>query len=286
MPSHILVNGLGLTYKGTIGISIATLPDVCKTPSPGGPIPIPYPNFADQGSLDKGTKSVKAKGKMIAIKESEYSMSSGDEPGNIGGVTSNTFKKETSWITYSFDVKIDGSNACRHTDKKFHNHKNTVNLAGGQDPTSAQQKKQNKGCQCKKGTSAANRNKVNESTDGKKPRCAKCGKTATESSALRIRGLISKLKSTKDPIKKKEMQQSIKHWKKRNRLEADHKYPSSKIKKLSKFKKLESDDLDAARKVMHDQTNMRGLCKSCNGSLQDKSKFQGSNVIAKINAAL
>ena len=135
MATHILVNGLGLTRNGTIGASIATLPDVCKTPSPGGPIPLPYPNFADQGSLDKGTTSVTAKGSMIAIKGSEYSLSSGDEPGTVGGVTSNTFKKETAWISYSFDVKMDGANACRHTDKKFHNHKNTVDLAGNLDPT-------------------------------------------------------------------------------------------------------------------------------------------------------
>ena len=134
MPSHIVVNSLGLTYKGTVGLSTATLPDVCKTPSPGGPIPIPYPNIAEQGSLDKGTTTVKAKGSMIAIKGSEYGMSSGDEPGTAGGVTSNTFKKETSWITYSFDVKLDGQNACRHTDKKFHNHKNAADLAGNVDP--------------------------------------------------------------------------------------------------------------------------------------------------------
>lgn len=126
MPSHITVNSLGLTYKSTVGVSTATLPDVCKTPTPGGPVPIPYPNFADHSSLDKGTTTVKAKGKMIAIKGSEYSMSFGDEPGTVGGVTSNTFKKETAWITYSFDVKMDGQNACRHTDKKFHNHKNTI----------------------------------------------------------------------------------------------------------------------------------------------------------------
>jgi uncharacterized Zn-binding protein involved in type VI secretion len=137
MPTHILVNSLGLTYKTTIGISIATLPDVCKTPSPGGPVPVPYPNFANQSTLRKGTKTVKAKGKMIAIKGSEYSISFGDEPGVLGGVKSSTFKKETSWITYSFDVKMDGKNACRHTDKKFHNHKNTVDLAGNQDPALA-----------------------------------------------------------------------------------------------------------------------------------------------------
>jgi len=135
MPSHITVNSLGLTYKSTIGLSTATIPDVCKTPTPGGPVPLPYPNIANQGTLDKGTTTVKSKGNMIAIKGSEYSMSTGDEPGTVGGVTSNTFKKETAWITYSFDVKMDGQNACRHTDKKFHNHKNTVDLAGDMDPT-------------------------------------------------------------------------------------------------------------------------------------------------------
>lgn len=134
MPTHILVNKLGLTYKSTIGISKATLPDVCKTPTPGGPVPVPYPNFANQSSLRKGTKTVKAKNNMIAVKGSEYGMSFGDEAGTVGGVKSSTFKKETSWITYSFDVKMEGKNACRHTDKKFHNHKNTVNLGGNTDP--------------------------------------------------------------------------------------------------------------------------------------------------------
>jgi len=134
MPSHILVNGLGLTYKGTIGISMATIPDVCKTPSPAGPVPIPYPNIATQSSLKGGTTTVKAKGKMIAVKGSQYSRSNGDEAGTAGGVKSSVNMKATDWITYSFDVKIDGKNACRHTDKKFHNNKNTVDLAGQMDP--------------------------------------------------------------------------------------------------------------------------------------------------------
>ena len=134
MPSHILVNGLGLTYKGTIGISTATMPDVCKTPSPGGPVPLPYPNIANQSSLRNGTTTVKAKGKMIAIKRSQYGRSNGDEPGTVGGVKSNVNMQATDWITYSFDVKMDGENACRHTDQKFHNNQNTVDLNGNFDP--------------------------------------------------------------------------------------------------------------------------------------------------------
>jgi hypothetical protein len=134
MPTNISVDGLGLTYKGSVGISNATIPDVCKTPSPGGPIPVPYPNVARQSSLQNGTTTVKAHGQMIAVKGSQYGRSNGDEAGTAGGVKSGVNMKATDWITYSFDVKMDGQNACRHTDKKFHNNQNTVDLAGNMDP--------------------------------------------------------------------------------------------------------------------------------------------------------
>lgn len=133
MPVTIKVNGAAnsLVHKGSNGISVATIPDVCKTPSPGGPVPIPYPNISQSITLAKGTTTVKADGgMMIAIKGSEFSLSNGDNPGVAGGVKSNTFMKESTWILYSFDVKMDGKNACRLTDKKFQNHENTVDLAG------------------------------------------------------------------------------------------------------------------------------------------------------------
>jgi hypothetical protein len=133
MPVTVKVNGTAnsLVHKGSNGISTATLPDVCKTPSPGGPVPVPYPNISQSISLAKGTTTVKADGgMMIAIKGSEFSLSNGDNAGVAGGVKSSTFMKESTWILYSFDVKIDGKNACRLTDKKFQNHENTVDLAG------------------------------------------------------------------------------------------------------------------------------------------------------------
>src|SRR6185436_6326328 len=131
MAVTINVNGLTLCHKGSNGISTATIPDVCKTPSPGGPVPIPYPNISQSATLDKGTTTVKADGgMMIAIKGSEFSFSNGDEAGIAGGVKSSTFMKESTWILYSFDVKMDGQNACRLTDKKFQNHENTADLAG------------------------------------------------------------------------------------------------------------------------------------------------------------
>ena len=70
---------------------------------------------------------------MVAIKGSEYSRSNGDEAGTAGGVTQHEHEGD-KLDRCSFDVKMDGQNACRHTDKKFHNHKNTVDLAGNADP--------------------------------------------------------------------------------------------------------------------------------------------------------
>lgn len=137
MPVTVKVNGTAnsLVHKGSNGVSMATVPDVCKTPSPGGPVPLPYPNVSQSATLAKGTTTVKADGKMIAIKGSEFSMSNGDNAGTLGGVKSSTFMKESTWISYSFDVKMEGKNACRLTDKKFQNHGNTVDLAGTvQDP--------------------------------------------------------------------------------------------------------------------------------------------------------
>jgi len=133
MPVTIKVNGSmnSLVHKGSNHISMATVPDVCKTPTPGGPVPMPYPNVSMSSTLAKGTTTVKADGgMMIAIKGSEFSMSNGDQPGTVGGVKSNTFIKESTWILYSFDVKMDGEGACRLSDKKFQNHENTADLGG------------------------------------------------------------------------------------------------------------------------------------------------------------
>src|SRR3989442_6002855 len=58
----ININGLTLCHKGSDGISTATLPDVCKTPSPGGPVPVPYSNVARSSDLAKGTTTVQADG--------------------------------------------------------------------------------------------------------------------------------------------------------------------------------------------------------------------------------
>jgi hypothetical protein len=129
MTVTININNLSLCHQGSSGVATATLPDVCKTPP--GPVPVPYPNIAFSKHLKKGTKTIKVEGgKMAAHKGSEFSRSTGDEPGIAKGIKSNTQMKEASWLTYSFDVKLEGKNACRLTDKMLMNHGNTVCLAG------------------------------------------------------------------------------------------------------------------------------------------------------------
>lgn len=132
MPVTIKINGVTntLVHKMSTGISTATIPDVCKTPSPGGPVPVPYPNVAQSITLSDGTTTVKGDKMMAAIKGSKFALSNGDNAGVAGGVKSSVFMKEATWILYSFDVKLNGKNACRLTDKMFHNAENAANLGG------------------------------------------------------------------------------------------------------------------------------------------------------------
>jgi Domain of unknown function (DUF4150) len=134
MSVTIKVNGTSnsLVHKGSNHFARNTPPDVCKTPSPGGPVPIPYPVImSTSGDLADGSTTVKVDGgNSAATKGSNFSRCNGDEAGTAGGVVSSTNMKEATWITYSFDVKIEGQNACRLTDKMKMNHGNTVCMVG------------------------------------------------------------------------------------------------------------------------------------------------------------
>ena len=63
---------------------------------------------------------------MATIKGCNYSTSTGDEAGSAGGVVSSKTKGKAEFILYSFDVKIEGKNACRMGDTMTHNDKNAV----------------------------------------------------------------------------------------------------------------------------------------------------------------
>ena len=125
MGQTTFANSRGIAHKGSGGMSIA-FPDVCKTPSPAGPVPIPYPNIAMASDTSDGPTKVKTDGEMPMTKGAKYSKSSGDEAGTAGGVVSSVNMKEAEFMMYSFDVKFEGKNVCRLGDPLFHNKKNIV----------------------------------------------------------------------------------------------------------------------------------------------------------------
>jgi hypothetical protein len=125
MPCTVFVNGRGVVHQGSGGMS-TVLPDVCQTPSPAGPVPIPYPNIGQAANTSGGPSTVTTDGSMPMTKDAKYSMSSGDEAGSAGGVMSGCIKGEAEFMMYSFDVKFDGKNVCRLGDPLFHNKKNTM----------------------------------------------------------------------------------------------------------------------------------------------------------------
>lgn len=125
MGSNVFANMMGIAHKES-GDSSTVFPDVCKTPTPGGPVPIPYPNTAMSADLANGSTTVKIQGQSAAVKGCNYSTSTGDEAGSAGGVVSGKTKGKAEFILYSFDVKIEGKNACRNGDLMTHNDKNAM----------------------------------------------------------------------------------------------------------------------------------------------------------------
>ena len=124
MPVTVGVNFLSVVHKDSNGVTIA-FPDVCKTPTPAGPIPIPYPNIAKSSDTSDGSTSVDMDGNPICLKNSNFMVSTGDEAGSALGVASNKIKGKAEFVNYSFDVMVEGKNVARAFDLMLHNDKNT-----------------------------------------------------------------------------------------------------------------------------------------------------------------
>lgn len=108
-------------------------PDVCKTPSPAGPVPIPYPNIAMcmQASGGSCSSKVKILNKKTITTKTTISMSSGDEPGVAGGVISSKFKGPAKYKKGSSKVKAEGSPIAHLTSMVGLNGGNNANFPAG-----------------------------------------------------------------------------------------------------------------------------------------------------------
>jgi len=108
------------------GGQAAAFPDVCKTPSPAGPVPIPYPNMAMVAQASKTAKKVKITGKPACTIKSEVPRSMGDEAGMPGGVVSSVNMGKLEWIKGSAKVKFEGKKAVYAGGPTKHNKGNAV----------------------------------------------------------------------------------------------------------------------------------------------------------------
>lgn len=86
-------------------------PDTCKTPSPGGPVPVPYPNTAMLNQANGGTCSSKVKilNQPVVTKATEVPRTSGDEAGTAGGVVSGQNMGPAGFKMGVATVKVEGN---------------------------------------------------------------------------------------------------------------------------------------------------------------------------------
>jgi hypothetical protein len=132
---------LALTVKGGLAQSLA--PDVCKVPTPTGPIPTPLVNLFQLNTANPSSASQKVfiDGAMALTAQSKFPMSQGDEVGTAGGVVSNRFIGPGSFSPAAGSTKVmfEGKQAVSMGAMTFHNGDASFNTTG-QCPMGAQTK--------------------------------------------------------------------------------------------------------------------------------------------------
>ncbi len=109
-----------LTSAGGMNLGV---PDVCLTPTPVGPIPVPYPNTSTGATANPATTAltVLTDGMPSLNQMSMIPMSSGDNPGVNLGVASGLVMGPTEFILGSVTVIKEGAPAQRLTSITGHN---------------------------------------------------------------------------------------------------------------------------------------------------------------------
>lgn len=99
-------------------------PDVCLTPTPAGPVPIPYPNIA------AGPMGVPAAYNVLFMATPAHNMlttvplTNGDNPGIALGVASGLVMGPSRHVTAAFTVLVGGAPATRMTSISIQNSTN------------------------------------------------------------------------------------------------------------------------------------------------------------------
>lgn len=117
-----------LTLSG--GTCMSTPPDVCKTPSPSGTVPVPYVNIFQCSMVTPNTACSKVfiDGSPALHLKSATMLSNGDEPGTAGGVSSGKFIGKGEFTKGSQKVTLEGKAAVSQGASTKHNQGNTTGM--------------------------------------------------------------------------------------------------------------------------------------------------------------
>jgi hypothetical protein len=127
MGSNVFANGREVSASKDDTHVLGAMPDICLSPPspPAGPIPIPYPNFAQASDTADGSRTVQVGGDQAGLKSSSnFGKCSGDEAATKSfgmSVTDACIQGKTVAQAYSFDVKFEGANATRLLDLTTNN---------------------------------------------------------------------------------------------------------------------------------------------------------------------
>ena len=106
-----------------MGGTMMGVPDVCLTPTPAGPVPVPYPNVSTGATTVPTTTAltVLTDGMPSLNQMSDVYVSNGDNAGVNLGVASGTVMGPTEFIMGSLTVLKEGMPAQRMTSMTGHN---------------------------------------------------------------------------------------------------------------------------------------------------------------------
>ena len=107
------------------------MPDTCLTPTPGGPVPMPYPNISMTSTALPPTTcmTILVDGTPALNMLSEIPLSNGDEAGVNLGVVSGMIMGPTSYIMGSETLMLEGVPAVKLTSETGQNGE-SMNIPG------------------------------------------------------------------------------------------------------------------------------------------------------------
>jgi hypothetical protein len=129
MGKNVFANGREVSAAKDDTHITGAMPDVCLSPPspPAGPLPIPYPNFAQASDTASGSRTVNVGGDQVGMQNSSnFSKCNGDEAATQSfgmNVVDHCIQSKTVAQAYSFDVKVEGKNASRLLDVTLNNNR-------------------------------------------------------------------------------------------------------------------------------------------------------------------